>query len=128
MRPLLLLAALASGFLPVRAAPAESTPPETRPDLPGYELRTLDRPKRLLFQVAAAQVEVDVPVFVYCPAGGEPPAARPLREAQAALLKLAAKPEWTAEELRQVIAGLEQAAHLLEPPAPPGHSIPAAKG
>jgi hypothetical protein len=126
MRPLLLFAAL-TGFLAARAdTPANSgTGPGS--DLPGYELRSLDRPKRVLFQVGAAQVEVAVPVFVYWPVGGEPPAARPLHEAQAALQRLSAKPEWTAEELRQVIAGLEQAARLLQPPAPPGHPVPTGK-
>jgi hypothetical protein len=126
MRPLLLFAALA-GFLIARADPPATSGSGPGSDLPGYELRSLDRTKRVLFQVGAAQVEVAVPVFVYWPAGGEPPAARPLREAQAALLKLAAKPEWTADELRQVIAGLDQAAHLLEAPAPIGHPVPAGK-
>ena len=127
MRQILLLAALWGGLLPVRAVSPEAAPSDSPRDLPGYELRALERTKREIFQVGGAQVEVSVPLFVYCPIAGASPAARPLREAQAALSRLAAKPEWTADELRQVMSGLQQAARLLEVPAPPGHPVPAGK-
>jgi hypothetical protein len=86
--------------------------------LPGYELRTLGLEKRVQFQVGASQVEVGVPVFVYFPTETEPRAARLVGEARAALLRLAGKPEWTAEELQQVIGQLEEAGRLLEQPSP----------
>jgi hypothetical protein len=119
MRRLLLLAGLLGVFLRLRANPAETAaaPP------PGYELRALDQHKRVVFQVAGSQVEVSVPIFVYCPAAGAPPVVRLLRETEASLIKLAAQPEWTADELRQVLAGLDQAARLLEAPPLAGTAV-----
>ncbi len=125
MRPAFLFAGLLGGILPLRAESPVAAPPAPAA-MPGYELRALAQPKRVRFQVGGSQVEVSVPVFVYCPSAGAPPVARLLRQAQAALLKLAAKPEWTADELREVIAGLDQAARLLELPIGPGS--PAAAG
>jgi len=118
-----------AGIWPLRAAPAEpgAAPPPLAPEIPGYELRALAVHKRVLFQVGKSRVEVSVPVFVYCPAAGAPPMAQLVRKAQAALVKLAAKPEWTAAELREVIAGLEQAARLLELLVPPGTPAPAVR-
>jgi len=111
-----------AGIWPLRAAPAEpgAAPPPLAPEIPGYELRALAVHKRVLFQVGKSRVEVSVPVFVY-------PMAQLVRKAQAALVKLAAKPEWTAAELREVIAGLEQAARLLELLVPPGTPAPAVR-
>jgi hypothetical protein len=126
MRYPLLAAGLLGSILALRAdGPAESASPPPSPAPPGYELRVLDRQKRVRFQVGASRVEVAVPVFVYCPATGATPAVRLLREAQASLMKLAAKPEWTADELRQVITAMDQAARLLETPAWPGRPVAA---
>ena len=122
MRRLLLLVFLGAEILALRGEPAEA-----RPALPGYELRVLDLTKRVRFQVGGAQVEVAVPVFVFCPVAHASPAALRLRETQAALLKLAAKPEWTADELREIVAGLEQAAQLLEAAPAVGRPVPPAK-
>ena len=126
MRIFFLSVGLLVGILPLRAdlptAPPSSPPAPTA--MSGYELRVLDLRKRVRFQVVGSQVEVSVPLFAYCPAAGGAPVLRLLRAAQASLLKLAAKPEWTADELRQVITSLEQAALLLEAP-PPGQPVSA---
>ena len=123
MRVLPLCAGLLAGILPLRSDPP-AAPLVLPPALAGYELRALDLRKRVRFQVGGSQVEVSVPLFAYCPAANGMQALRLLRAAQASLVKLAAKPEWTAEELRQVIAGLEQTAVLLEAP-PPGQPVAA---
>jgi hypothetical protein len=123
MRRILLLAGSWAGLISLRA---NATEPAAAPlGMPGYELRALDEHKRVLFQVGGSQVEVSVPIFAYCPSAS--PAARLLREAQASLVKLAAKPEWTADELRQVLSGLDEAAQLLERPTLPGHPVSAGK-
>jgi len=125
MRRFLLFAGLSVGLLPLRAdSPEAAAAVRLIPAAPpGYELRALDQTKRVVFQVGGSQVEVSVPLFLYCPSAGAPPVARLLREAQASLLQLAAKPEWTADELRQVIASVDQAARLLELPALPGKPV-----
>jgi hypothetical protein len=126
MRLLFLLSVLPGVTPLLRADPAAAAAAPAAPlALPGYELRTLEQPKRVLFQVGGSRVEVAVPIFVYCPIAGVPPVARLLQEAQAALLKLAAKPEWTADELRLVITSLEQAADLLNLPTLPGKPVAA---
>lgn len=116
---------LFAGSLGILGSLRADPPAGPLPAVPGYELRTLGQPKRLVFRVGRSEVEVAVPVFVYWPAAGGSPAGRRLREARAALEKLAAKPEWTAEELRQVITGLDRAAQLLDEPAPPGSRLAA---
>jgi hypothetical protein len=127
MRYLPLVPALLGVLPAMRGDPPASTAAlRVANSLPGYELRVLDQQKRVRFQVGGSRVEVSVPLFVYCPAAGGSPPARLVREAQASLLRLATKPEWTASELQQVIAGLDQAAHLLEGSAPPGKPVTAA--
>jgi hypothetical protein len=122
MRLIFLLAGIVGGILPLRAEPP-APPPPVLPAMPGYELRALDQHKRVRFQVGGSRVEVSVPVFAYCPAAGAPPVARLLRETQAGLLELAAKPEWTADELREVMARLDRAIRLLESPILPGTPV-----
>ena len=84
--------------------------------IPGYELRTLDRKKAVLFNVSGAWVQASVPVFVYYPTNARDrgDALVRLREAYGSLLKLGRKPDWTAAELQGVIASLESSIHLLE--------------
>lgn len=87
--------------------------------LPGYELRVLDRRKTVKFRIGDAQGEAALPIFIYYPTGDLAAATGSLREAYDSLQQLGKKPEWTAEELRQVLANLDQALRQLERPAPP---------
>ena len=125
MRIFSLFAGLLAGILPLRADPPAAPPvlPPPPAALSGYELRALDLRKHIRFQVGGSQVEVAVPLFAYCPAAGGVPVLRLLRAAQAALMGLARKPEWTADELHQVISDLDRAALLLEAPPPPGQPV-----
>jgi hypothetical protein len=119
MRPAFFLCSLLGIVVPAGLAASENRalPAPATLEVPGYELRTLDLQKRVLFRLGPSQVEVAVPVFLLCPTATTAAAAQRLRAAVADLLRLTAKPEWTADELRQVIAGLDEAARGLEPPA-----------
>ena len=87
--------------------------------IPGYELRVLDRRKPVRFQVGDSQTEAALPIFIYYPTGDRAGALKRVREAYDGLMRLGGKPEWTADELRQVLADLDAALRLLEcPPAP----------
>jgi hypothetical protein len=134
---------LAASALPLCAAP-ETSPPipgfDTRaaeivplPDkedlvlplnIPGYELRTLEARKPVLFSVDGTQVRASVPVFFYFPKPASPQAATLVRRAREDLARLGQKPEWTGAELQAVIAALDDAARLLDPPAPDGSARP----
>jgi hypothetical protein len=81
--------------------------------IPGYELRVLDVRKPVLFEVNGSQVEGSLPVFVYYPAASQAEAVNLVRQASDDLAKLGQKPEWTGEELRQVLAKLDAAVGLL---------------
>jgi len=83
----------------------------------GYELRTLDVRKPVLFNANGRWVRADLPVFFYFPKPMPPQAAPMLRRIYDELLKLARKPEWTAAELQGVIVNLDAAIRLLEQPA-----------
>ena len=87
-------------------------------NIPGYELRTLDVSKPVLFNVNGAWVQASLPVFFYYPTSAPVETARLLHQAHDDLLALARKPEWTGDELQEVIAKLDAALGLLEPPAP----------
>ena len=54
-----------------------------------------------------------MPIFVYYPAANRAQAADLVKQAHDDLLKLGEKPEWTGEELKQVISNLETALGLL---------------
>lgn len=82
--------------------------------IPGYELRVLDVRKPALFNVNGSQVEGSLPVFVYYPAASQAQVASLLRQADDELLKLGQKPEWTGEELGQVLSKLDAAIGLLK--------------
>ncbi len=86
--------------------------------IPGYELRTLDVSKPVLFNVNGAWVQASLPVFFYYPTSPPVETARLLRQAHDDLLALARKPEWTGDELQGVLAKLDAALGALEPPAP----------
>ena len=112
------------GFL-LTAGPILSAPPSPAsagsllpPTIPGYELRTLDARKPVLFKVNGTWVQAALPIFFYFPTQLPPPAVPLLRKAYGELLELGNKPEWTAAELQAVIADLDAALRLLEQPAP----------
>jgi hypothetical protein len=128
---------LAASVLPLCAA-ADNTPPipglDTRAaaivplpdkddlvlplDIPGYELRSLEARKPVLFSVDGTQVRASVPVFFYFPKAASPQAAILVHRACEDLARLGQKPEWTGAELQAVIASLDAAGRLLDPPAP----------
>jgi hypothetical protein len=118
MLRVLFLTGLISGGIPLLA---ESTPekaptagvPVLPLSIPGYELRVLDVRKPVLFEVNGSEVEGSLPVFVYYPAASQAEAVDLLRQASDDLAKLGQKPEWTGEELRQVLSKLDAAAGLL---------------
>ena len=87
-------------------------------DIPGYELRTLEARKPVLFSVDGTQVRASVPVFFYFPKAASPQAAMLVHRACEDLVRLGQKPEWTGAELQAVIASLDAAVRLLDPPAP----------
>lgn len=84
--------------------------------IPGYELRTLDRHKDVLFNVDGTWVRASVPVFVYFPTGPKSDAKglAQLRRVYGQLIRLGQKPDWTAAELQAVIADLDGSIRLLE--------------
>jgi hypothetical protein len=84
--------------------------------IPGYELRTLDRRKDVLFNVDGSWVRASVPVFVYFPTDSKTrtDGLAHLREVYQSLLNLGRKPDWTAAELQSVIANLDASIRLLE--------------
>ena len=82
--------------------------------IPGYELRTLDVSKPVLFNINGSWVQASLPVFFYYPTSTPAQAAALLRQAVDALRVLGRKPEWTAAELQEVIAQLDSALRLLE--------------
>ena len=97
-----------------------ATKPVEDPVLPlkisGYELRTLDRRKDVLFNVDGSWVRASVPVFVYFPTDSKTrtDGLAHLREVYQSLLNLGRKPDWTAAELQSVIANLDASIRLLE--------------
>jgi hypothetical protein len=101
--------------------PAEPpAPPLQAPDspvlpttLPGYELRVLDARKPVLFNIDGHWVRAGLPVFIYYPAPPPASAAPLLRQVYDGLLDLTRKPEWSAAELRELIAKLGAALDLL---------------
>jgi hypothetical protein len=121
MHRFLLLAGLALGAAPLLAAdpgsPGAPAAPILPARLPGYELRTLDERKAALINANGAWVEASLPVFCYFPSADGREAAGLVRRAYEQVVALSRKSEWTAAELQEVIAGLEHAVRLLEPPA-----------
>lgn len=82
------------------------------PVIPGYELKVLDVRKTVILDVSGSQVDASLPVFFYYPVPG--PAIHEFRRAYDELIALGQKPEWSAAELRQVIARLGGAIEMLE--------------
>jgi hypothetical protein len=105
------------GTVAVLADPPPEKPPAEVPELPlaipGYELRVLDVKKPVVFNVDGSQVEGALPIFVYYPGPARAQAADLVKQAHDDLIKLGGKPEWTGEELKQVIGNLEAALGLL---------------
>jgi hypothetical protein len=108
---------VASGIDASAPANAIKNDPLLPPAIAGYELRTLDVRKPILFNANGKWVRVDLPVFFYFPKPMPPQAAPILRRIYNELLKLARQPEWTAAELQGVIVNLDAAIRLLEQPA-----------
>jgi len=82
--------------------------------IPGYELRVLDVRKPVVFNINGSSVEGSLPVFVYYPTPSQAQAESLLRHASDDLTRLGQKPEWTGEELRQVVSELDAAIGLLQ--------------
>lgn len=84
--------------------------------LPGYELRVLDKRKRMLYNIKGAWVEASLPVYFYYPT--EPAhkdrALAILRRVYDDVLALGDKPQWTAAEFRNVLVNLDAALTILE--------------
>jgi hypothetical protein len=85
------------------------------PALPGYELRSLDVRKPVVFDVNGAQVRILLPIFVYCPTGVERrEAVRLLRQAYEDASSLGRKSDWTAADLQGILRALDMSLDLLE--------------
>jgi hypothetical protein len=99
--------------LPAAASADDPILPATSP---GYELRTLDVRKPVLFDVNGARVRVSLPIFLYYPTSQfeRQEAARLLRQAYDDAVRLGRQPEWTAAELQRMIAALDASLQLLE--------------
>ncbi len=95
-----------------QAAPRGGAEQTLLPVIPGYELKVLDVRKTAIFDVNGGRVEAALPVFFYYPVPG--PAIQEFRRAYDELIALGRKPEWSAAELRQVIARLGSAIEMLE--------------
>ena len=103
----------AASLGPCDQADRRRSPPSK---IPGYELRTLDRRKDVLFNVDGSWVRASVPVFVYFPTDSKTrtDGLAHVREVYQSLLNLGRKPDWTAAELQSVIANLDASIRLLE--------------
>jgi hypothetical protein len=118
--------------VPVVAAPAAIWPADDAPPgmarddlllplkIPGYELRTLDVRKPVLFNVNGTWVQASLPIFFYAPSPVPPQAGPVLRRVYDELLRLGQKPEWTAAELQGLIDSVDTALGLLGERAPAG--------
>jgi hypothetical protein len=110
---------LLTGTLLVAAGIRAATPAED-PSLPlripGYELRSLDVRKPVVFDVGGSRVTVSLPIFVYYPAAcadhGE--AVRLLRQAYDEAVRLGQQEEWSARDLRRILSDLDASLALLE--------------
>lgn len=84
--------------------------------LPGYELRVLDKRKKMLYNIKGSWVEASLPVYFYYPTepAHKDKALQLLRKVYDDVLALGEKPQWTASEFRNVLVSLDAALSLLE--------------
>lgn len=84
--------------------------------LPGYELRVLDKRKKLLYNIKGSWVEASLPVYFYYPTepAHKEKALQLLHKVYDNVLALGEKPQWTASEFRNVLVSLDAALSLLE--------------
>jgi hypothetical protein len=84
--------------------------------IPGYELRSLDVRKPVVFEVAGSEVRVSLPIYVYYPAActDRRDAVKLLREAYGEAVELGRRQEWSAADLRRILAALDESLTLLE--------------
>jgi hypothetical protein len=84
--------------------------------IPGYELRSLDIRKPVVFEVAGRSVSVSLPIFLYypvaCPDRTE--ALRLLEQAYGEAVRLGRQEAWSAAELRRVLSDMDASLTLLE--------------
>jgi hypothetical protein len=99
----------------LRGADADDDPVLPR-SIPGYELRSLDVRKPVVFDVNGATVRVLLPVFLYFPTSqpGRREAVRLLRQAYDDAIRLSGRPEWSAADLRRILAAMDASLGLLE--------------
>jgi hypothetical protein len=115
MRPLPLLLGtllIASGSA---AAPSDGDPALPL-RIPGYELRSLDVRKPVVFEVAGARIGVTLPIFIYYPdaCADRRDAIKLLREAYGEAVELGRRQEWSAADLHRVLSALDGSLALLE--------------
>ena len=84
--------------------------------LPGYELRVLDKRKKMLYNIKGSWVEASLPVYFYYPTepASKDKALQLLRKVYDDVLALGEKPQWTAAEFRNVLVSLDAALSILE--------------
>ena len=99
----------------LRAAAPENDPVLPL-SIPGYELRSLDVRKPVVFDVNGDRVRISLPIFLYCPAprGGRSEALRLLRQAYDDAIRLGRQSEWSAADLQRIIAALDGSIRQLE--------------
>lgn len=95
--------------------------------LPGYELRVLDKRKKMLYNIKGQWVEASLPVYFYYPTepANKDRALQLLRKVYDDVLALGEKPQWTAAEFRNVLVSLDSALSLLEAGSADNKTAPA---
>ncbi|HEX3730442.1 MAG TPA: hypothetical protein VHV47_11600 [Opitutaceae bacterium] len=114
MRARLLLLVLLVSAAPRLTQADAPDPPVVPLAIPGYALRVLDVQKKVILQAAGHDIEASVPIFIYYPAANRTEAVRLVRQARDGLSRLQAKREWSATELKAVVAQLESGLGELE--------------
>lgn len=84
--------------------------------IPGYELRTLDVRKPVVFDVAGGRVTVSLPIYLYYPTAfaDRSEATRLLQQAYGEAIRLGQQSQWSAEDLRRILSALDASLTLLE--------------
>jgi hypothetical protein len=99
---------------PTSALPAEEPVLPLR--IPGYELRSLDVRKPVVFEVAGGEVRVSLPIYLYYPTAcaDRREAVKLLRQAYGDMIRLGQREDWTAGDLRRILSTLDASLSLLE--------------
>jgi hypothetical protein len=111
---LLLCLATARSDVPTgMALTAKSAPEPLLPlKIPGYDLRVLDVGKPVVLFAAGTRLEASLPVFFYLPNSDQTRATELVQKAYERIQTLSRKPEWTADELQQVMIDLDHALQI----------------